>query len=87
VGTGFSQKVLRELHARLVKLERKTSPFDTPVEANMHAHWAKPDLVVQVRFTEWTRDLMLRHPAFLGVRADKPAKSVALELPEQRSGT
>jgi bifunctional non-homologous end joining protein LigD len=53
----------------------------------MHAHWAKPDLVVQVRFTEWTRDLMLRHPAFLGVRADKPAKSVALELPEQRSGT
>jgi bifunctional non-homologous end joining protein LigD len=81
VGTGFSQKVLAELHARLVKLARKTSPFDTPVEGNMQAHWVKPELVVQVRFAEWTADRLLRQPAYLGLRPDKPASEVVLELP------
>ncbi len=81
VGTGFTHKTLAALHARLQRLERKTSPFDTPVDVAEPAHWVKPELVVQVRFTEWTRDLLLRHPAYLGERFDKPAKAVALELP------
>jgi bifunctional non-homologous end joining protein LigD len=81
VGTGFSQKVLRELHAKLLRLERKSSPFDTPVEGNVKAHWTKPELVAEVRFTEWTRDLLLRQPAYLGLRPDKPAREVTLELP------
>ena len=87
VGTGFSQKVLRELHERLVGLERKTSPFDTAVESNMHPHWVKPELVVEVRFTEWTRDKVLRHPAYMGLRPDKPAKNVTLELPARARTT
>lgn len=81
VGTGFSQKVLRELHAKLLRLERKSSPFDTPVEGNVKGHWTKPELVAEVRFTEWTRDLLLRQPAYLGLRPDKPASEVTLELP------
>ncbi|HEY1654949.1 MAG TPA: non-homologous end-joining DNA ligase [Candidatus Tumulicola sp.] len=85
VGTGFSQKVLAQLHAQLAKLARKTSPFDSPVESAAGAHWVKPELVVEVRFTEWTRDRILRHPAYLGVRADKPAASVDLELPKHRA--
>ncbi|MBV8373188.1 MAG: non-homologous end-joining DNA ligase [Candidatus Eremiobacteraeota bacterium] len=84
VGTGFSQKLLRELHARLQRLERKSSPFDTPVESNMRAHWTRPELVVEVRFTEWTRDLLLRQPAYLGLRPDKTARDVTLELPVHR---
>ena len=84
VGTGFSHKVLQELHARLVKLARKTSPFDGPVTTNEPAHWVKPEMVVQVRFTEWTRDRMLRHPAYLGLREDKDASEVRLELPKHR---
>jgi ATP-dependent DNA ligase len=51
----------------------------------MQAHWVDPKLVVQVRFTEWTDDCFLRHPAFLGVRSDKNAKDVTLELPEHLS--
>jgi bifunctional non-homologous end joining protein LigD len=87
VGTGFSQKVLRELHARLMRLARKTSPFDTPVEANVPAHWVKPELVVEVRFTEWTRDFVLRQPAYLGLRPDKDARSVTLERPVNLEAT
>ncbi len=84
VGTGFSQKVLSELHARLEKLARKTSPFDAPLDVNGSPHWVKPELVVEVRFTEWTRDGLLRHPAYLGPRPDKDARSVVLERPQHR---
>ncbi|MEO6835549.1 MAG: non-homologous end-joining DNA ligase [Candidatus Tumulicola sp.] len=87
VGTGFSEKVLRELFGKLGKLARKTSPFDAPVESNMQAHWVDPKLVVEVRFTEWTRDGLLRHPVYLGERVDKGPKSVTLERPIRRGET
>ncbi len=84
VGTGFNHKTLAALHARLVRIARKTSPFDTPVDVREATHWVKPELVVQVRYTELTRDLQLRHPAYLGERFDKPAEDVTLELPAHR---
>ncbi|HKU82147.1 MAG TPA: non-homologous end-joining DNA ligase [Candidatus Tumulicola sp.] len=84
VGTGFSHAVLAGLHATLQKIGRKTSPFGTPVAGVSGPHWVKPELVVEVRFTEWTRDKQLRHPAYLGPRFDKDASSVTLELPLHR---
>jgi bifunctional non-homologous end joining protein LigD len=81
VGTGFSAKLLRDLYARLQKLERKTSPFVNDVVANSPAHWISPEVVVEVRFSEWTRDGYLRQPAYLGLRPDKPAADVAAEIP------
>jgi bifunctional non-homologous end joining protein LigD len=83
VGTGFSAKLLHDLYARLAKLERKTSPFANEVIANAPVHWATPELVVEVRFSEWTRDGYLRQPAYLGLRADKAAADVVAELPEE----
>jgi bifunctional non-homologous end joining protein LigD len=82
VGTGFSGKVLAELYARLRKLERKTAPFVNAVDANAPTHWCTPELVVEVRFTEWTRDKYLRHPAYIGLRLDKRAADVVAEIPE-----
>ncbi len=84
VGTGFNHKTLAALHARLLRMARKTSPFGTPVDVREATHWVKPELVVQVRYTELTRDLQLRHPAYLGERFDKPAADVTLELPAHR---
>ncbi|HLY04037.1 MAG TPA: non-homologous end-joining DNA ligase [Candidatus Cybelea sp.] len=81
VGTGFSTKLLSSLYERLRKLERKTSPFKNAVDANAPVHWAKPELVAEVRFSEWTRDGYLRQPAFLGLRSDKPADQVVAEIP------
>lgn len=81
VGTGFSAKLLNDLYARLAKLERKTSPFGNEVVANAPVHWATPELVVEVRFSEWTRDGYLRQPAYLGLRTDKAAADVVAELP------
>jgi bifunctional non-homologous end joining protein LigD len=83
VGTGFSTKLLAELYERLRKLERKSSPFSNEVVANAPTHWVKPELVVEARFSEWTRDGYLRQPAYLGLRPDKAAIEVVAEIPEQ----
>ena len=78
VGTGFSDQLLREMHARLKKIARKTSPFAEKISARHinKANWVEPKLVAQVGFAEWTRDGRLRQPRFLGLRFDKPAQEV-----------
>jgi len=81
-GTGFDQRALKELAAAMAPLERKTSPFTGEVEANGIPTWVTPKLVANVKFTEWTRDRILRHPVFLGLRVDKDAKSVHAEKPK-----
>jgi bifunctional non-homologous end joining protein LigD len=52
-----------------------------PMKAARRARWAEPELVAQIAFTEWTPDGRLRHPRYLGLRADKPAREVVRELP------
>ena len=78
VGTGFSQAVIGELAPRLAAIERRTSPFaDALPAADTHGvHWVRPQLVAQVAFSNWTRDHLLRHPSFQGLREDKPAHQV-----------
>ena len=87
VGTGFDHATLASLGARLRKLERRASPFaaDGPRPPARGAHWVKPELVAEVAFTEWTRDGLLRHPAFQGLREDKPAAQVVRERAARRS--
>jgi bifunctional non-homologous end joining protein LigD len=86
VGTGFDDRTLRDLRQRLGKLERKTPAFKNPprgAEAR-RSHWVEPELVGEVAFTEWTREGVLRHPTFQGLREDKPASEVVREEPQDR---
>ena len=46
------------------------------------AHWIKPKLVAEIDFTEFTVDGILRHPSFVALREDKPAKDVVREVPQ-----
>jgi bifunctional non-homologous end joining protein LigD len=85
VGTGFTQADLDRIGALLRARERRTSPFAGPVKPMETPHWVKPDLVAQVRFTEWTSDGVLRHPVFLGLRDDKPAREVTREATARQS--
>jgi DNA ligase D-like protein (predicted ligase) len=78
VGTGYSDRVLRTLRERMDALAQDESPFADPV-AERAAHWIRPEIVVQVGFSEWTKDGMLRHPRFRGERVDKPAGRVVRE--------
>lgn len=79
VGTGFDERTLEELHARLVSRERESSPFDRGDTPRKATHWVSPELVAQIGFTEWTEDDRLRHPRYLGLRHDKTARDVVKE--------
>jgi bifunctional non-homologous end joining protein LigD len=78
-GTGFDQKELARLWKILKPLEIASSPFPERIRTNEPAHWVKPELVAQIRFTEWTADNKLRHPVYLGLRDDKSAREVVRE--------
>ena len=71
VGTGFDETMLRLLWDRLQPLARPRSPFDVGTPTGRGHHWVEPRLVAEVRFTEWTEEGGIRHPAFLGLRDDK----------------
>ena len=81
VGTGFDHDTLRDLGRRLRELERDDPPFAHVHPIPRGTHWVEPELVGQIAFTEWTRDGRLRHPRFLGLRDDKPARDVVRERP------
>jgi bifunctional non-homologous end joining protein LigD len=80
VGTGFDRRELDRLSAKLTRIERKTSPLpDTAGVQRTGVHWARPELVAQVGFGEWTPDGKLRHPRYLGLRDDKAPTDVIRE--------
>jgi bifunctional non-homologous end joining protein LigD len=81
VGTGFDQHTLRELGQRMRELAQDESPFEPFKPIPPGTHWVRPELVAQIGFAEWTRDGRLRHPRYLGLRDDKPAREVVRELP------
>jgi DNA ligase D-like protein (predicted ligase) len=77
VGTGYSAAALRDLGARLRALETPEPPFVDARPVPHGTHWARPELVAQIAFAEWTNDGRLRQPRFLGLRDDKaPAEAV-----------
>jgi bifunctional non-homologous end joining protein LigD len=80
-GGGFTRKTLEGMYKLLKPLERKSSPFEETPKTNEKAHWVRPEVVVEVKFSEWTADRRLRQPIFLGVRDDKNAKDVEIEPP------
>jgi bifunctional non-homologous end joining protein LigD len=74
-GTGFDQKMLKEIWRELNKLETKQSPFHGDVDAK-NVHWVKPERVAEIKFSEWTHEtaeggMKLRAPVFLALREDK----------------
>jgi len=83
VGTGFSIKQRLELQKNLDRISQPAMPFATkPKDPGLRdARWAKPELVAEVEFTEWTEDGSIRHPSFQGLREDKKAKDVVREEP------
>ena len=79
VGTGYNSKTLRELGARMRKLEAADPPFVDVKPIPRGTHWVKPRLVAQIGFAEWTTDGRLRQPRYLGLRDDKRPKEVVRE--------
>jgi bifunctional non-homologous end joining protein LigD len=80
VGTGFDQKTLTYLAARLKPLIADKCPFAERPKPDRGMTWVKPELVAQGKFANWTPDNRLRAPVYLGLREDvKPADAVREE--------
>jgi bifunctional non-homologous end joining protein LigD len=79
VGTGFKAADLTAIAARLAPLERKTSPFGAGPKPPKGATFVEPRLVAEVEFREMTKEGILRHSAYKGMREDKAAEEVVLE--------
>ncbi|MFN8038507.1 MAG: non-homologous end-joining DNA ligase [Acidimicrobiales bacterium] len=81
VGTGFDAAELDRLLALLGPLAIEACPFDPPPPSALvrGARWVRPEVVVEVAFTEWSHEGHLRHPAYLGQLDDRPASAVGRE--------
>jgi bifunctional non-homologous end joining protein LigD len=79
VGTGFNMAEIASLLKRMKPLARTMAPVDAPRAAVKGAHWIEPRLVAEIAFTEMTSDGILRHPSYIALREDKPAKDVVVE--------
>jgi bifunctional non-homologous end joining protein LigD len=79
VGSGIPDATLEALRQRLAADVRRTPPCAGPVPRGRGTTWVEPRVVVEVRFKEWTREGLLRHPVFLRVRDDKPPEEAVRE--------
>ncbi|HEY6181271.1 MAG TPA: hypothetical protein VIW67_03440, partial [Terriglobales bacterium] len=83
-GTGFTYATLKEHWKKLEKLKSNHNPFHGHVEALRKVHWVRPELVAEIKFTEWTHEsadggMKLRAPVFLRLRDDKKPEECVLE--------
>jgi bifunctional non-homologous end joining protein LigD len=80
VGTGFDEPELRRLAEELAARGRRSSPFAKHgIQPPPQARFVKPELVAEIEFSRWTRDRILRHSSYKGLRSDKPALEVSRE--------
>jgi bifunctional non-homologous end joining protein LigD len=90
IGTGFNDKVQKEMMMKMKKLVTDKVPFTEKPDVNKPSRfrpnppkakvtWLKPELVCEVSYTEITSDGIMRHPSFEGLRTDKKAKDVQKE--------
>jgi len=84
-GSGFSALEQKELLQKLQSLERETNPFGKKISLKgRNPHWVKPELVCEVKFSEWTKSGLMRHPIYKGLRADKELPEATSQIPKNK---
>jgi len=85
-GSGFTEKTHEDMWRLLQKLKTDKNPFTNKVESTRGTHWVKPELVAEIKFSEWTHEtadggVKMRAPVYQGLRPDKPARECVFERP------
>jgi len=82
VGTGFDQKLLEMIYTRIEPLTTALAPFEVPPQIARSVTWVRPEVVCEVKFSNWTEDRRLRAPVFIGLRPDVDPKECVRETAE-----
>ena len=77
-GTGISEGEMKVLESKFNNLKREEPPFkEVPkMKSNEKITWVAPQLVAEIKFAEWTKENLLRHASYKGLRIDKDPKDV-----------
>lgn len=78
VGTGYDFEFLKTFSQKIKKIETNKKLVSEKIPLK-NLHFVRPKYVCEIAFSEWTKDLKLRHPRFIALRFDKPAKKVFKE--------
>ena len=86
-GSGFTHETHAQMWKRLRAIETERSPFFGKPESARRVHWVRPELVAQIKFTEWTHEgrsgaVRMRAPVFQGLRTDKKPEECRIEIAE-----
>lgn len=83
-GSGFSSSEQKQLLKKFKSLETKANPFEEKIALKGRTpHWMKPELICEVKFSEWTKSGMMRHPVFKGLRDDKTEEEIVKQDPKE----
>ncbi|MGE3859260.1 MAG: DNA ligase D [Nitrososphaeraceae archaeon] len=78
-GSGFNFQQLQQIYDKLQKIRIQKCPIEYVPYTNRRPFWVKPDLVVEIKFSDWTHDKIMRSPVFLRFREDKMPNECILE--------
>ena len=83
-GSGFTEKTHADMWKRLAKLKTDRNPFYGKIDSTRRVHYVKPEMVAEIKFTEWTHEgqsgqIKMRAPVFLGLRTDKRPRECRFE--------
>lgn len=83
-GTGISENDMKVLESKFQGLKRMEPPFKQApkIKPNEKITWLEPKLAAEIKFTEWTKENLLRQASYKGLRIDKDPKDIRREKPE-----
>jgi bifunctional non-homologous end joining protein LigD len=87
-GSGFTEASHAAMWKKLHALETNKNPFGVKIESTRRPHWVRPELVAEIKFSEWTHEgesggVKMRAPIYQGLRFDKKPRECVFEFPRR----
>ena len=87
-GSGFTSSLQQELLQKMQELHVAQSPFDKKINLKGRTpNWIRPELICEVKFSEWTENGRMRHPVFKGLRTDKLVTELGSQQDQKKSSS